>query len=165
MKPEDFRSLLLKPGTLIGLAGDYSGDSEWSHGELIQGELKQYIVVEHNDMIIEDKKMWDAAAIISLQTPLKTIGLKSEAFWGRHLLLIQRYAEAAWDANDPVIHVFGIKDEKIFIDGAVLSREVWQPKTVWLASAAVMTVEDDDAPSEMALAFRKRAERKQLELK
>src|SRR5689334_12626974 len=104
MKPEDFRQLLVTPGTLLGLIGDYGGPSDWSHHQLLKGLLESYLVLERHHNTDRDNSdiVWDAAATLTLMAPLDTVGFHSERYIGTELLLIQRLPIFAWDSNDPI---------------------------------------------------------------
>lgn len=165
MKPDDFRQLIIQPGTLIGLIGDYNG-SEWSHSEQVQGNITDYIIVERHQPIAHNKEMgdveWDTAALVSLPVPLQTLGYHSnlsteEEYNGDKLLLIHRYPNFAWDNVDPTVHVFGIKHDTS-LENSPLRLTAWRPKTIWLSSAAVMTVEDAPILSEYSRATHKSIE-------
>jgi hypothetical protein len=154
MKPEDFRQLLLKPDTKLGLLGNWYPDL--NHRGLIEGTLASYIAVErhhnHSDDWRQETIVWDAAVVMLPSIQLQgTVDDKQEYL--DELLLLHRFPNFAWDNSDPVVHVFGVKRSESLPRGA-LARSIWQPKTVWLESRAVMTVEDPVMPSEMSQFFR-----------
>ncbi len=161
MKPEDFRQLLNKVGTPIGLIGEYGGPSDWSRGEVISGTLKSYVVVERQDPI-EGNRVWDAAAIIQLNDTLTSVGLDAKTFVGKFLLLLHRYPEFAWDNKDPNVYVYGFEYDRI-VDSDLLKYEVWAGKAILLSSAAIMMIEDPLAPSEVAQAFQNKRKRQHQE--
>lgn len=70
-------------------------------------------------------------------------------------MLFHRYPEPAWDNNDPNVFVYGIQNIET-ISNPPLKFEAWRPDAVWLSGAAIMTIEDPLALSEMAVAFRRR---------
>ena len=151
MKPEDFRQLLIKPGTALGLLGEEIGPG------LVKGTLTSYVVVErHHNMYREvEEIVWDTAIILTLLIPLQIKTVDAKEYSGNRLLLIQRNPERAWDNSDPNVHVFGIPEGENLGEGP-LARNVWQPKTVWLESHAIMTVENPEAPSETSRLMQKR---------
>lgn len=157
MKPSDFRELVNKPGTSIGLIGEYSGDSDWSQGSVIKGTLTAYIIVERKDLGAE--MTWDTGAIISLNSTLHSRGMSSENFVGDRLLLLHRYPDLAWDNKDPNVHVYGISST-IDLSDTPIAFSVWHSKAVWLSAAAIMVVEDSENTSEMAQALRRKEDNK-----
>lgn len=162
MQPEDFREIMNPPGTSIGLIGDYGGPSEWSNGKLVIGTVKSYVIVERHHNTIEiaiNGIVWDTAAIISLLKPLKLLGESGQEYIGSELLLIHRYPELAWDNKDPNVHVFGIKQSESLPAKEPLVLSLWKSKTIWLSSAAIMTVEESKNISDMARVFREKVKR------
>lgn len=156
MKPDLFRHLKLKPGTAIGILGEYAISG------LIRGILKSYVVLERhfNTTKVEKGSVeWDTAIVMSLFAPLEAIGANAEKFVGSELLLIHHLPDFAWDNGDPVVHVFGMREGKFLGEGPLV-RQRWEPKTVWLEGHAIMTVEDPSALSEISQVLRKRADEK-----
>ncbi len=152
MKPENFRQLLLKPGTLLGILGEEIGPG------LVKGTLASYIVVEFPFSIdAREEVVWDAAIMMTLFTPLHVRVMNGQEYHGNDLLLIHRNPQCAWDNNDPNVLVFGIRESE-FLEGGPLAHNIWQPKTIWLEDHATMTVEDPSAPSEISQLLRKRDE-------
>ncbi len=178
MKPEDFRKLSIKPGTVLSIIDSEEG---WSYDERVKGTLKSYVVVErHWPVISKAHKIWDAGIILSLPTPLQmTMG--STEFRGDELLLIHRYPpvhcypnfpwdkigfsfgnpDYPWDDYGHTVLVFGIQQGKTLGEGPI-ALSVWQPKTVMLSYDAVMLVEDTPNPSEMSRAFQRSSEWRKL---
>jgi hypothetical protein len=157
MKPEDFSQLLLKPGTLVGLIGDYGDDSKWSHGAMIKCILISYIVIERRHHPYPNK--WDAGAIVSSNQFLETVGCEGQEYSGDRFLLIQRVPNLAWDNQDPGVYVYGIKNGEQLGEGSLL-REQWEPKTVWLSAAANLSVEEPGSQSEFSIAWQARLKSK-----
>jgi hypothetical protein len=158
MQLQDFRQLLLKPGTLIGLYGD-DGKSAWAELALVKCILKSYVVVErhHNFDAGQNEIQWDAGAIVSTLNPIRVNGYDSQEYFGGELLLIQRGDYSIrWDNHDPNVHVFGIRGELPVT--MPVPRSLWQPKTVWLACASIMTVEEPTMRSEFSKFLQKRAQ-------
>lgn len=164
MKPEDFRKILIELGTLVGLLGDYGGvASEWSHGKLIRGRLTFYIVVERIHNVLKDvgESEWDTAAVVSLDTPLKTTGYTingnaKEAYFGSRFVLVQRAPpEYGWDYDDLGVHVYGVHEGEPLEQGP-LARSDWAPKVVWLSDGALMTIEEPSRLSRCAKLLRQR---------
>src|SRR5712691_4489524 len=107
MKPEDFRKLLIKPGTALSLSGEYGSSSVWGD-KPVRGTLTTFLVVERDFTLwAKDSKapIWDTAIILSLEALLHVTGLKSEEYAGNQLLLLHRHNDLAWDNNDPDVHV------------------------------------------------------------
>ena len=140
MKPESFRQLRIEPGTLIGLVGDYDVPSRWSNNTQVRGVLSRYLVVErhHTPWKKKGERVWDAAAIVLLTIPLKTISIESEECLVNELLLIQRYPDSPWE-NGCCVHVFGVREGKTLGHGP-LPTTAWPTKTIHLSLAADLTV-------------------------
>jgi hypothetical protein len=138
----------------LGLLGEEMGPG------VKKGKLTAYIVVERHHNMYEEKGkgVWDAAILMSLFTPIHIHLIDNQEYSGKELLLIQRYPDRAWDNSDPNVHVFGILEGENLSDGPLALTE-WQPKTIWLESHAIMTVEDPSAPSEVSKHMKKRTER------
>lgn len=159
------RKKLLPLGTHVGIVGDDCPPSEdWNHGKVARGILKEYVATErhHNLNSENDESIWDYAAIVQVSSLVEAIGYDlskpygtKKSFTGHDLMLLQRHPTDAWDNSDPNVHVFGIVEK---LDG-VLPRHEWLPRVVWLAGHATMTVEESNAPSEMAKLFRAREEK------
>ncbi len=169
MKPKDFRDLVLTPNTVLGVSGD-DGPSEWSHEKHVQGILTGYIIVERHHSLSVGKGPgiidWDTAALVSLYAPLQTVGFRhnpfsEEDYFGDQLLLLHRYPGFAWANVDPTVHVLGVKQDVRLGEGPLHLAE-WRPKTVWLTSAAVMTVEDAPILSQYARVLHRSLELKEL---
>ena|SRR6185436_8785390 len=156
MNPEQFRQLKLKPGTELGILGEYSVPKP------TKGALKAYIVLERNFNTVNAEKgtkEWDTAIVMSLFAPLEAIGANEEKYTGSELLLIHRHPNFAWDNGDPTVLVFGIRQGESLENGP-LARVDWEPKTIWLEGHAIMTVEDASAPSEISKVMRDRVNKK-----
>jgi hypothetical protein len=147
MKPEDFRQLILKPGTLLSLAGEYGGPSVWGDAQ-VQGNLAFYAVVEREFTLWSDERsgIWDTAIVMSLPTPLTSPDFKEREYIGSSLLLLHRYPDIAWNYDDPPVVIYGIL-ENIFTISEPLELSSWRPKTMWLAGCTTMAVEDQLMPS------------------
>src|SRR5262245_51715290 len=144
MKPEDFRRLLLNPGTVISLAGEYGGSSVWNDDKLVRGILKSYIVVErHFTLWAKDKSdsIWDTAIVMGLDDPLQCFNFQRQNYSGDELLLMHRHEIFPWDNDDPSVLVYGIREGES-LETSPLTRDLWLPKTQWLAGASTMSVED-----------------------
>lgn len=72
MQPEDFRQIVTKIGTPIGLIGDYDS-SDWSHDEYLRGILHSYVIAERQDYGRKSPE-WDTAALVILDDMLTTTG-------------------------------------------------------------------------------------------
>lgn len=147
MKPEDYRQLLINPGTLVGLIGDDAPpEDEWSHGEHVIGVLTSYVVIERHHAYGKRpvERVWDAAAFVSLTAPLQTTGWEGE-YSGDTLLVYHRYPDLAWD-SDCIMFVFGIHQGGL-PGGGPLPLSIWRPQTVLLSGFATMTVQDGSRPS------------------
>jgi hypothetical protein len=134
MNPNEFRQLLIEPGRLLGLYGDYNAPSSWSHGKWLQAVLNSYLVVERHH---HWKKMigidWDTAAIVTL-VDLLEVSVDEGDYSGNQLLLILRYPDSSWE-DGGIIHVFGIPSD-VQLGIGPLEVKAWRPKTLWLSAAA-----------------------------
>src|SRR5262245_19830931 len=142
MRPEDFRRLLIKPGTQVSLAGEYGGPSTWEGGSLY-GALRKYLVVERDFTIwatTGQQNIWDTAAVVTVDIPLRTRDFEGKEFVGSELLLLHRQRDSAWDNNDPDVQVFGVRLSGILEKGS-LALDMWRPHTARLAGAAILSIE------------------------
>ncbi len=179
MKPEDFRQLSIKPGSILSLID--CEDLGWSYDERVKGTLKSYTVVERHWPAPKAQEIWDAGVILSLPAPLQMTMGASE-FCGDELLLIHRHPTTRcrpyyswnkadstfdnptlpWDDYGHIVLVFGIQQGETLGKGPI-ALGVWQPKTAILSCDAVMLVEDMPNPSEMSRAFQRSSEWRKLE--
>jgi hypothetical protein len=114
---------------------------------------QEYVVMERRHSWFDNKKRdieWDAAALVTLHELLN-----GKLYQGDKLLLFLRYPESNWDNNDPNVYVYGITDSEGY-EESLIARTMWEPKTVWLTSHTVMTVEDPAGRSEISLFYEKR---------
>ncbi|MEK7784024.1 MAG: hypothetical protein AAB658_01205, partial [Chloroflexota bacterium] len=155
MGPEDLRKILIEPGRLIGLIGDYNAPSTWTHDEQVQVTLTKYVVAQRRHRIgIEAEDIWwDTAAIAIFPAPFETTGIdpEGEKFIVSELLLFLRYPEVSWD-DDRVVFVYGVKHNEL-LDEVPLLLTAWEPKVRWLSAAAVLTLEDIPNLSEYSRAI------------
>lgn len=145
MEPGSFRELKIKPGTLLGLIGDYNWPSFWSKGVQVKGVLESYLVVEQDYTIGEKRRVfrWDAAALVSLDAPLETVHVGGEECTVSKLLLIQRYPDLPWGGEPPgdTVLVFGVRvGETLDLSKGPLPFAEWHEKTEQLSLAAIMTI-------------------------
>lgn len=145
MNPEDFRQLLINPGTKLSLWGDDGGN--WHKNDFVKGTLSSYIIVERK--ILRRKSEvevdWDVGAIVSLLEPLQTKDYDHKEYLGYKLFLIQRdISWQAWDDSDLNVFVYGIKQGEELINGP-LKFDEWLPKTTWLACCSTMFVDNTNS--------------------
>lgn len=160
MISKDFRRLRIKPGTQIGLIGDYNAPSTWSNDEQVIATLDTYLVVERQ-LVFTLKVTWDTAAIASLSIPLHTINVNKERCVVSDLLLTHRYSETElegfafqekyfppWEHEGTVL-VYGLRLGESLGAGPLKLTD-WEPKTERLSGAAHLTVEEPLYPSPLA---------------
>jgi hypothetical protein len=158
--PKDFRRLRIKPGTQIGLIGDYNASSIWSNDEQVTATLDTYLVVERR-LAFTLKVAWDTASIASLSVPLNTISMNEERCVVSALLLTHRYSEMElegfafqekyfppWEHESTVL-VYGLRLGESLGSGPLRLTD-WEPKTERLSGAAHLTIEESFYPSPLA---------------
>lgn len=160
MFPKDFRRLRIKPGTQIGLIGDYNAPSTWSNDEQVIVTLDTCLVVERR-LVFTAKAVWDTAAIASLPIPLHTINVNEEECVVSALLLTHRYSETElegfafqekyfppWEHESTVL-VHGLRLGESLGSGPLRLID-WEPRTERLSGAAHLTIEEPFYPSPLA---------------
>ena len=139
-----------------GLSGDYGSPPSWGAWDLTC-KLVTYVVTERHITFNRDKNdvIWDAGAITRSLYCVNAVGAEAQRYCGDHFLLILRHPADRWDNHDPDVFVYGIKrGEKLGEEP--LARSFWQPRTVWLAGASTMIVNDPRFGSEISLLLEER---------
>src|SRR5262249_21733497 len=107
--------------------------------------------------------IWDTAIVMGLDDPLQCFDFQRQNYSGDELLLMHRHEIFPWDNDDPSVLVYGIREGEA-LETSPLTRDLWLPKTQWLAGASTMSVEDPSSPSPMAVLHKLgEAKRKGLE--
>src|SRR5688572_23388012 len=145
MRPENFRKLLIKPGSTVGLFGDGDDRDNWTDNRVILGVLQKYLLVRRSAWN-HHEDVWDAGALIELNTPVKTRGYR-HVFEGMHLLIMHHYPEHPYDSSEPLVHVLGIKDKRLLAVN-LIEKRLWEPGTERLAYRALFI--DMVNPGELA---------------
>ncbi len=140
VKPTDFRKLQIPVDTPVSIIGDYEQPSFWSHGRPVRGIIARYLVVErhHAPWRHKDERVWDAAALVSLERTLVTQNDRNEKCTTDEILLILRESNTEWVAGASV-HVFGIQQGKS-LEQDPLPLSQWRPQTVHLSLEAELTI-------------------------
>ena len=167
MKPEDFRKLLIPPGTRISLISGEGGDWNWENRPT--GTLEKYVVAQNPFHIRRDKPDWDTVVIMALDNPIQAVGILDKTLYsGNKLLLFHRSPiesgtpyKVHWDSNDQTTIAFGIQPQVKFNDEP-LSTDIWQPNCVLLEYFATVIVEKPEKPSPLVQAILFTKERKAL---
>ncbi|GAB4514136.1 MAG: hypothetical protein OHK0046_15820 [Anaerolineae bacterium] len=151
------RQIYLPLGTTIGLIGDYNAESSWGKDTILNCELTSYTLIERkslsinlrNDFDDNPEVVWDTAVLAICHTTLNIIGIDRQSYTGANLLIFHRYIDTHWNNSDPNVHVFGIKNVRLFTVEPT-PYQVWLKNAVWLSAAAIMIAQDDDNQSEMS---------------
>ena len=148
--PEDYRQLNIKPGTRIGLIGDYDAPTTWSYEKIVVVSTWDYIILERK-FVFTSEIGWDTGILISLQTPFESLGFSGKTHKFSYFILVHRYSDLntevpsnhgkfipAWQ-DDISLMVYGIKaGEKV--EGNILSFQNWVSKSEQLSAAAMLSL-------------------------
>ncbi len=167
--PEDFRKLLIPPGTRISPVSGEAGEPEWNYDNRPQGVLEKYLVAQNPFHLGRDNPKWDTVVIISRDNPIRVAGMLDKTLYsGNKQLLFHRSSietgtpyTAHWDADDQTTIAFGIQPQVMFNEEP-LSTDIWQPNCVLLEYFATVIVEDLENPSQLVQAILFTKERKAL---
>jgi hypothetical protein len=135
MRPENFRKLLIKPGSSVGLFGDGGDSDNWTDNRVVLGVLQRYLLVRRSAWN-HHEDVWDAGALVELNIPLKTRGYSRGIFEGSYLFIMLHDPNKQYDSNDASVHVLGIKDKRLLVAN-LIEKRFWEPGTERLAYRAL----------------------------